>query len=194
MSMVNVYALKPGSQSPPSSEAFVRHIAIRYAQMPEAHITFNRTAEGKPFMEHLPGFHFNISHSGKWLVCATHTAPVGIDIEQVAPLDILQYREHLSVAEYYALRALPTTEQLHHFYRLWTLKESYLKQTGMGLSTPMNSFTIQPHKGTFALLSANGHIQDGIYWKQYEIEEGYIMTVCATGNAFSELKVISDLW
>ncbi|WP_257149478.1 4'-phosphopantetheinyl transferase family protein [Bacillus cereus] len=38
------------------------------------------------------------------------------------------------------------TEKNDYFYDLWTLKESYIKAIGTGLSTPFNSFTIKKMK------------------------------------------------
>jgi 4'-phosphopantetheinyl transferase len=37
----------------------------------------------------------------------------------------------------------PEEMKLKYFYMLWTLKESYIKMEGKGLSIPLNSFTIR---------------------------------------------------
>nr|WP_084787523.1 hypothetical protein [Anaerobacillus alkalidiazotrophicus] len=38
-------------------------------------------------MKGLQSFHFNVSHSGNWVVCATDNQPIGIDIEEIKPID-----------------------------------------------------------------------------------------------------------
>ena len=38
---------------------------------------------GKPELKGAKDFHFNISHSAHWVVCAVASKPVGVDIEKV---------------------------------------------------------------------------------------------------------------
>ncbi|MDY0393211.1 hypothetical protein RWE15_00630 [Virgibacillus halophilus] len=49
---------------------------------------------GKPFLYDYPAFQYNISHSGKYVVCALHDQPVGIDVEKVQSFD-LRIAKHL---------------------------------------------------------------------------------------------------
>jgi 4'-phosphopantetheinyl transferase len=41
------------------------------------------------------------------------------------------------------LRALPPRQQLDRFVSLWTLKESYVKARGFGLSAPLDAFAFE---------------------------------------------------
>ncbi len=41
------------------------------------------------------------------------------------------------------------------FYKLWTIKESYIKQSGEGLRTPLNSFEININKDTITVSENN---------------------------------------
>jgi 4'-phosphopantetheinyl transferase len=54
------------------------------------------------------------------------------------------------------LRALPVSSQNERFLELWTLKESYLKALGVGLSMPLDgiSFSLQPTRGISASANA----------------------------------------
>lgn len=171
-------------------EVLTRHIISLRTGAKSEDVVFSYSPHGKPYLAAYPQLHFNLSHSGCYAACAIHTQPVGIDVEQVVPLDILPFREHLSTAEYYELRSLPATEQLSHFYHLWTLKESYLKQTGMGLSAPMGSFSLQKHKETYQIHDAFGRHIEGIYFRQYMLHSKYKMAACATTSSFAELQFI----
>jgi len=79
--------------------------------------------------------HVGLSHSGDWMACVVSTAPVGIDLEtvtrprKVAPLA----RQSCSEEEQALLAALPPEQQLAAFYRMWTQKEAWLKQRGLGI-------------------------------------------------------------
>lgn len=56
--------------------------------LPIDQIVFQTEGNGKPVVRHIPSFHFNLSHSGDWVVCAIDDAPVGIDIEEIKPIDL----------------------------------------------------------------------------------------------------------
>ncbi|HFJ9466115.1 MULTISPECIES: 4'-phosphopantetheinyl transferase family protein [Bacillus cereus group] len=67
-------------------------------------------------------------------------------------------------------------EKLNYFYQIWTIKESYVKAIGKGLSVPLNSFKI----GEDSEQGANWFI------KQYMIDELYCLSVCAKTSEFPE--------
>lgn len=81
----------------------------------------------------------SISHSGEWAVCALCGADaLGVDIEALKRRDLdALARGVLAPTEQAALGALSEAAQLQAFYRLWTLKEAYLKALGRGLDVPL---------------------------------------------------------
>lgn len=90
-----------------------------------------RTEGGKPCFKDCPEWHFNLSHSGGFALCALSDAAVGADIEVVRPR-----KEGLPgytfKGEDYE-RYLALGGDWDAFYTLWTEVESIVKYTGEGL-------------------------------------------------------------
>ena len=59
-----------------------------------------------------------------------------------------------------ALRSLPLEAQRHRFLDLWTLKESYIKARGMGLSIPLDKFSIDLDSGTNSAIIFDSDFDD----------------------------------
>lgn len=86
---------------------------------------------GKPECK---GIHFNVSHSGDFALCAVSDTLVGCDVEKVtdAPMEIAE--RYFSEKECrYIEDATCVEEKNRRFFRLWTMKESYVKMTGEGM-------------------------------------------------------------
>ena len=92
-------------------------------------------ANGKPIFKDYPDIHFNISHSGKYVVCAVADTPVGVDIEGSRPIKGAVAKRFYSDEENEWVSAAETPSlQEQRFFRLWTLKEAYAKATGEGIA------------------------------------------------------------
>lgn len=90
------------------------------------------TEYGKPYIAGAEGFHFNLSHSGKYVVLAVSDAPVGIDIEQVIPTAWQDIAQTFGAAERGMLNS--SADPLNCFYRIWTAREAFAKEEGIGLT------------------------------------------------------------
>lgn len=76
-------------------------------------------------------FHFNISHSGNLVICAlSDEEPMGIDIEQILPVPLIEFKNCLSSDEW---KDIESSGDIFAFYRLWTMKEAVCKAEGIGL-------------------------------------------------------------
>lgn len=80
--------------------------------------------------------HFNISHTRGLACCAIASHPIGIDAELIKPVNIKLTDKVCSLKEKECIRSSDNTS--FEFLKYWTLKESYIKKIGMGLSFPMN--------------------------------------------------------
>jgi 4'-phosphopantetheinyl transferase len=117
-----------------ASEALLRHALAGWAGLEPGTWTVAQGPNGKPFLSSHRDVHFNLSHSGNWLLCAVARSPVGVDVEEPRTLTHDPSARFMSLGELDAHRALPASSRTDHFYRLWTLKESALKAAGTGFS------------------------------------------------------------
>lgn len=147
---------------------------------------------GKPF---LPGssIHFNLSHSGSWGACVIDQTPIGVDIEEILPIDINGMSTFFSRKEQLLLLQTPEKEKIELFYRLWTLKESYVKKLGLGLSKSIDSFTFHMSSGVIKVEDNYQPLYDQPhFFYEEQIEKLYKLTICAQhGNFPKETTVIS---
>ena len=105
--------------------------------------TVEKGPSGKPYIKENNRFHYNLSHSGNWVVIAFGDSVVGIDVERIC-MD--EGKESI------ARRCFTPEEQTYifsdkaleaqRFFQVWTGKESYLKYLGTGLKKSMTSFGI----------------------------------------------------
>lgn len=90
---------------------------------------------GKPYFPDVPGFFFNFSDSGSFLILAAGTASLGIDLQKTSssPRYPALARRFFAKEEAAAIASLPEEEGRLLFFRLWSMKEAYFKLTGEGI-------------------------------------------------------------
>lgn len=148
-------------------------------------ITILLGSNGKPYCKQLKSCHFNISHSGEWIVCAFNNVPVGIDIQKIVPLpkkrmDIIVQRffHKYEQMQYFNLQE---DKREDFFFMQWAIKESYIKLLGKGLKIPLQGFSI------FLDQNGQGSKFDGnqvYYFNQYYIDGNYKLIICSPNNSF----------
>jgi 4'-phosphopantetheinyl transferase len=136
------------------TRALVRTTLSRYAPVAPRSWRFSVDAYGKPSIAGPAGVEwpsFNVSHT-RGLVCvlvAREHAIVGVDVEMLRAdrdLDDLAHR-YFAASEAAALLALPPGDRPERFFACWTLKESYIKARGLGLSLPLGEFAFDLAEG-----------------------------------------------
>lgn len=133
--------------------------------------------QGKPYFANVPELKFNLSHSGERVMCIAAGEDCGCDVEEIKDYKPEISERFFSKEENKYLRALPDdTARKDAFYRLWTLKESYIKANGAGLRMPLDSFTVNPYELRLQT--------DGGEWKffEYNIEKEYKYSCCIRGR------------
>lgn len=124
-------------------DILARYAVCKRSGLKNSDLNFGKNEYGKPILLEPCGAHFNISHSGDWVACAVDDSAVGADVEVIKPIDMEIAKRFFSSDEYISLMRQPEGMRLKYFYMLWTLKESYIKAEGKGLSIPLDSFTIR---------------------------------------------------
>ena len=143
------------------------------------------SANGKPFAPDCP-LHFNLSHSGKWVVCIVSGDEVGCDVEEIDPAHVSIAFSVFTEQEQASLVGVGKKEQTHRFFRLWTLKESYQKATGKGIALPLSSFSVE--LGTPSRI----HTAPNTAFAEYTDLPGYACAVCQlSGGETPPLCVVS---
>ncbi|NEW06732.1 4'-phosphopantetheinyl transferase superfamily protein [Paenibacillus sp. SYP-B3998] len=164
-------------------EMLIRAMISKHLSLHQDQIKFELNAYGKPHLAGVDSFHFNVSHAGKWVVAVWARVPIGIDVEEVKSIDIRLAQRFFSKIEIDDLLAKSELDQYEYFYDLWTLKESYIKAVGKGLSIPLDSFSMRVlANGAISVISE----EEGFHCKQYPLEQGYKLSVCAIKDDFAE--------
>ena len=163
-------------------ELIIRHILVGKFLFRNQDIEFFENLEGKPYLKDIP-IYFNISHAGNFIVCAFSEQEIGIDIEEIKEGDLEIAERFFCQCEYEDLMMQRSLERIDYFYSLWTLKESYVKWLGKGLTIPLDSFCFFV-KGE-DISCVDYYRNRTPFFKQYPIE-GYKISVCATLCDFPE--------
>jgi 4'-phosphopantetheinyl transferase len=129
------------------TRALCRTVLSAYSDIHPASWQFRCNAHGRPEVDRpaaLARMRFNLSNVRSLVACiVTDQADAGIDLEETdrpgATVSIADY--YFSASEVRALHGLPVQQQRQRFFELWTLKESYIKARGLGLSLPLHQFS-----------------------------------------------------
>lgn len=141
---------------------------------------------GKPEIE---GLHFNISHAENFVICSVSENPVGCDIEKIRSIKSGFEKRFFTQNEVSYLDKFSGEEKLKQFFRLWTMKESYMKFTGEGMKLALNRFE-------FNIEDSVKVFRDGVlcscFIKEYEILD-YCISICSEENDFASNLEFIDL-
>jgi len=169
------------------ADILVRTLLCIELNVKNSALVFEKSEYGKPYLLHDDHHHYNVSHSGEWIAVALSREPIGIDIEQVRPIDLNVAKTCCTDQEYAFLISLPSHQRLRSFYEIWTVKESFVKAIGKGLHIPFHTFCLNEEESTIAFhqnYDLSAHHNTRYCYKKYGIEEDYKLAVCSTHSQF----------
>lgn len=135
---------------------------------------------GKPYFDcedtAFPGprMYFSLSHSGDYAMVGIADCEIGVDIQKMKELKEDIASRCFCEAEQDLYYKASDAEYLETFYRIWCLKESYAKYTGIGVAVGFNTFSVLDH------------IQDSGVW-----HDEYVYAVTTTD--YKEEQKILDI-
>lgn len=130
---------------------------------------------GKPYLKDYPEIYFNLSHSGEYVCCAVGDEPVGVDIQEVVPVKAGLAERFFTEDECRQLKELTEAQREQLFFRMWSIKESYIKFTGKGMKQGIDTFEIDWKKGCIRDKESS---EIKAYFDEYPYIEGYSLAVC----------------
>lgn len=190
----------------------IRKAISESLQIPFSKILLARSDKGRPYMacpsddSTCPVFDFNISHQGDYVVLAAESLNhVGIDLMRIdRPVGsksveqfFLTMSRQFTQDEWNMIKsASDEAGKLFNFYRLWCLKESFVKLVGFGIGYSLRRLNFTVHSALSVGRTVNdtdvqvdGRLQ--IDWKFEEtmLDDNHIVCV-----ALRQLpKVVSDV-
>lgn len=142
---VKRYRLEKPQHTALLTRAFIRLILSQYEARSPAQWDFSISPLGKPEVTNstLP-IRFNLSHNNDLIICAINLEnDIGCDIENLQRKISVQgiAQRYFSEHEHQQLCALPKNQQNAFFFKLWTLKEAFVKATGLGIAQGLATFS-----------------------------------------------------
>jgi 4'-phosphopantetheinyl transferase len=126
-----------------------RYVLARHLSCGPQEVEFETGHRGKPAPRrslHGSRFRFSISHTtGLVGIAVSESREIGFDLEDIVRpvepktlgLEVFTHEEMSSMIR------LPDVEQVERFFRLWVLKEAYIKARGLGMYLDLKSFRFE---------------------------------------------------
>jgi len=177
------------------TRALVRSVLSRYAALEPAAWEFSAGSHGRPQVVQDAARHlcFNLSHTAGLVVMAVSAAQeMGVDAENIAiraaPLDVAD--SFFSPDEVAGLNALPFALRRQRFFEYWTLKEAWIKARSLGLSIPLDQFSMDLETGGRVSLRTQ-LVAQASTWQFFLLSVGsdHLLSVCAQQERPLQLRV-----
>lgn len=136
-----------------------------------------RNGNGKPFLKGMPEIDFSISHTRGLVMCGIAERKIGVDVEYVRQFDKRLMGRICTEDEIGFVLGEDEEGRAERFFRLWTLKESFLKATGWGLSYPMREIHFSFHTKEGHLSDIRGNVS-GWQYGQFRYRDKFVVAVC----------------
>ena len=166
------------------AEALLR-VALLEAGMSGTPLRYAYGKNGKPYLTDAPGFFFNLSHAGEYVMAAVSDAEIGCDIEMIRPVHPRLPRHVLTAEEAERFASADEAERDALFTRYLTLKESYMKALGEGLARNPASFCIELGPPIRVLCGGTAEDYGFVDWDDLP---GYRYAVCRAGTGWDAEK------
>ncbi len=160
------------------ADLLIRTMIIEQTQIKNNDIKFGYGAKGKPFLLNDKNLQFNVSHSKDIVICAVAQNEIGVDIEYTkrASKNYLEIaKRFFSQSEYNSVK----NDGKDAFFKIWTLKEAYVKAIGTGITIPLKDFSV-PLKGNLSKINNKNWFFENFNYGDYCI------SLCSSSNNLTD--------
>jgi 4'-phosphopantetheinyl transferase len=176
-----------------ATRALVRVVLSRYATTLPAAWRFTTNACGRPGIANQGSaeraLSFNISHTtDQILLGVTRRRPIGVDIEAVRESISSEIGERFFTNDEVASLSEMTADlRVVRFFELWTLRESYIKARGLGLSLSLDSFRFDLSSDSVIRFALTAPVKDSnehdnwTFWQLWPARH-HVASVCTRGE------------
>lgn len=168
------------------TRALCRTMLSHYAEVAPADWQFVVNAFGRPEIVRpvgVPPLRFNLSHTHGLVACLmTLEADCGVDVEdatRAAAMDDVAAR-CFSARELASLNGLVGDDYRQRFFAYWTLKESYVKARGLGMSLPLEHLSFHLADGDAITASFGAALSDEPRQWQFSLHRPTVRHILAT--------------
>lgn len=133
---------------------------------------------GKPILLDFDNVFFNTSHSGEKVITTISNLNVGCDIEKIKSERKSISNRCYTKEEQDFVNKFEGRDRDISFFKIWTLKESFVKNLGAGLTIPFRSFSIS--------------LDDGISIKQNIVDEQFKFISLTTDDDYQIAICLSN--
>lgn len=128
----------------------------------EKNMRYGYSERGKPFFLNEEGLYFNLSHSGDLALAVISDKEIGCDIEKTRLFNPKLFPRFLNEMEFKNIASIDDPAQKNKlFCRYWTMKESFLKLNGLGLTGKMS-----------------GTAYENVIFDEIKVNENYCAMMC----------------
>ena len=170
------------------AELLTRFVVAKKISRPIEDISIERDANGKPKIAENT-LQISISHCKSFCACSLGEISSGIDVEEDFSAAIDVSKAFFAPNEYFLLKKLRGNDFARKFLSLWTLKESFAKFSGVGLSEELLRTDIEQF---FA--------ENIIGGRNFYLSEGAVVGICTEkaflpeNITFAEPKLLLDAY
>lgn len=143
---------------------------------------------GQP-LSPVPGTYLSASHDGQWIVAATATEPIGVDIVDINRVDPKSARQFQTSSEREHSRACVSSAQEKRFAAFcWAAKEAYSKREGVGLAIDPREIRVDALLADRAVVH-HSHSSAPVQFAQ--IDRDHVLAVASVERTVLHLRFVA---
>lgn len=139
---------------------------------------------GKPYLKAYKDIYYNVSHCNGAVAVCISCGEIGIDIEDIKLFKLSVADKICTVDEKKYIISNECSNE--SFFRIWTLKEAYMKAIGMGFAYSPKNVSFEIDNNNIKIVSEEGQ---NATVKQIKLPGGYILSYCNLDNSDEELMI-----